>query len=69
MAVLKVESVEKLLGLLVVDLGQRLAHRKRRARILGHAVGLHLGIGAVDGVDFGAVARGAEGTVIVGPGL
>jgi hypothetical protein len=54
MAVLKVERVQELFGFLVVDLGQRLAHGERRTRILGHAVRLHLGIGAVNRVHLGA---------------
>src|ERR1035438_2605 len=34
MSVLKIEGVEKLLGFLLIQLGQRFAHRKCRARIL-----------------------------------
>ena len=47
MAVLKVEGVEKLLGLLLIQFSQRFFHRERRARVLGHGVGLHLRIGAL----------------------
>ena len=65
MAVLEVEGVEEFLRLLLVDLGQRLAHGQRRAGILGHAVGLDFGIGAMDGVNVGAglVIRAGLGTV------
>jgi len=63
MAVLKVEGVEELLGFLVVDLGQRLTQGEGRTRLLGHAVGLHLGVGAVHGVDFGA--GGVAGLMII----
>ena len=55
-AVLKIKGVEELLGSLAVDLGQRFAHRKRGAGVLGHGVGQDLGVGAVDGEDFGLVA-------------
>ena len=53
--VLEVEGVEELLRLLVVDLLQRLAHRERRARILGHGVSLHLGLDTIDGEDVGTL--------------
>src|SRR6266853_5352934 len=49
MAVLKVKGVEKLFGLLLADLLERLLHGKRRARILGHGVGLNLRVHAVHG--------------------
>jgi len=44
----EVEGVEELLRLLVVDLFQRLAHGERRARVLGHGVGLNLRLDAID---------------------
>src|ERR1700682_5557964 len=47
MAVLKVESVEKLLRLLLADFPQRLFHRECRARVLGHGVGLDFRLDAV----------------------
>src|SRR5437016_7307508 len=48
-AVLKVKRVEKFLGLLIVDLVQRLAHGERRARIFRHRVGLHLRLSTMHG--------------------
>ena len=59
-AVLKIKGVEKLLGALAADFGQRLAHGESGAGVLGHGVGQHFGVGAVDGEDFGLVA-GAGG--------
>jgi len=50
--VLKVEGVEKLLRLLLADFAQRLFHRQRRARVLGHGIGLDLRFCAIHGVDF-----------------
>src|ERR1039458_10332549 len=55
MAVLKIESVEELLRFLAADLAQRLLHGQRRPRVLCHGVGKDLGIGPVDGADFGLV--------------
>src|SRR5262249_26081096 len=51
MSILKVESIEKLLGILFADLLQRLLHGKRRARVFGHGVGLHLWVDTMDGED------------------
>jgi hypothetical protein len=59
-AVLKIKGVEELLGALGADFGQGLAHGERGAGVLGHGVGQDLGVGAVDGEDFGLVA-GAGG--------
>ena len=53
MAVLEVEGVEELLGALRADLGQRLLHGERGARVLRHGVGQDLRVGSVDGVDVG----------------
>jgi hypothetical protein len=53
MAVLEVEGVEELLGALRADLGERLLHGERGARVLRHGVGEDLRVGAVDGVDVG----------------
>ena len=60
MSVLKIEGVEKLLGALGADLGERLAHGERGAGVLGHGIGQDLGVGAVNGEDIGLVA-GAGG--------
>ena len=51
--ILKIKSIEKLLGLLRADLHQRLAHRQRRPRVLRHRIRQHLRLRAVDSVDFG----------------
>ena len=59
-AVLKIEGIEELLGALGADFGERLAHGERGAGVLGHGIGQHLGVGAVDGEDVGLVA-GAGG--------
>ena len=61
--VLEIKRVEKFFRLLLADLAQRLFHRERRARILGHGVGLHLGLDTVDGVDIGG---GGLGIVVAG---
>ena len=61
MAVLEIECIEELFGALGTDLGQRFAHRKSRTGVLGHGVGQHLRVGAVDGKDIGLV-MGAGGT-------
>ena len=53
MAVLKIKRVEELLGLLFVELGQRLAQRKRGPRILRHAIGQHFGIGSMNRINIG----------------
>ena len=53
MAVLEIEGVEELLGALGADFGQRLAHGERGAGVFGHGEGENLGVGAVDGEDFG----------------
>jgi len=47
MTVLKIKSIEKLLGLLLTDLFERFLHRKRRPRIFGHGVRLHFRFNAV----------------------
>ena len=52
-AVLKIEGVEKLLRLLLVELGQRLLHGKRGSRVFGHRVGLHFRLDAIHRVDIG----------------
>src|SRR5580704_15241013 len=52
MAILEIKSVEKFFGLLRVDFAQRLLHRKRRARVLCHSVGLNLGLDSIDGENF-----------------
>src|SRR3954465_10207387 len=39
-SVLEIKCVEKLLSLLLADLLERLLHGQRRARILGHGIGL-----------------------------
>ena len=57
-AVLKIKRIQELLGSLSANLGQRLAHGERRARILGHGVSQDLGVCAVHGVDFSLVPGG-----------
>ena len=64
-AVLEIESVEELLGLLLVQFGERFAHGKRRARVLRHTVGLDLGIGSMNGIDLGFVFRAGRGTTVI----
>ena len=49
--VLKVEGVEKLLGTLGADLGERFAQRQRGTGVLGHRIRQHLGLGAVNRID------------------
>ena len=56
-AVLKIKGVQKLLGALGADLGQRLAHRQRGAGILGHGIGQNFRVGAMNGENFGLIAR------------
>ena len=56
-AVLKIEGVEKLLGALGVEFAKRLAHGKRRSRILGHGIRQDLRVGAMNSEDFRLVAR------------
>src|SRR5580693_942602 len=51
MPVLEVERVEKLLSLLLADLLERLLHGERRARVLGHGIGLNFGLHAIHGVN------------------
>ncbi len=68
-AILEVIGVEEFLGPLFADLAQRLLHGERRARVLGHGVGLHLGLDAVDRIDGrgGRLSRlGVAGSVLVG---
>ena len=50
-SVLKVEGVEKLLSLLVIDLFERFLHGQRRPRIFGHGIGLDFRVCAVNGED------------------
>ena len=59
-AILEIECAEELLGALGADFGQRFAHGKRRAGVLGHGEGEDFGIGAVDGKDLGLVPGGGE---------
>jgi hypothetical protein len=68
MAVLEVEGVEELLGLLRADLDEGFAQGESRARVLGHGVGEDLGLGAVDGVDFGGAFGGLGSGLWVGLG-
>ena len=51
-AVLEVEGVEELFGLLRGDFLERLLHGQRRAGVLGHGIGLDFGLYAIDGKDF-----------------
>jgi hypothetical protein len=53
MAVLEIESIEELLGALGADFGQGLAHGERRTGVFGHGKGQNLGVGAMDGENFG----------------
>src|SRR5208283_448247 len=65
MTILKIKCVQELLGLLFVDLGQRLAHGQRGAGIFRHAIGLYLGVGPVDGVNLCArLVAGIDGSGI-----
>src|SRR5258708_8798732 len=64
MSVLKIESVEKFLCLLCADFLERLFHGERRARILGHGVGLHFGFSAKDRIDLGG--RRVRGRISAG---
>ena len=63
-AILKVKSIKKLLRFLLRNLAQRLLHRERRARILGHGIGLNLWFDAVHCVDLDR--RGLAGGSIQG---
>src|SRR6266849_4068553 len=65
--VLEIEGVEKLFGLLLSNFLQRLLHRERRARVLGHGIGLDLGLNAVNGEYFDGGSGG--GGAIRGCGL
>ena len=53
MAVLKIKGIQELLGALGADFGQGLAHGERGAGVLGHGESKDLGIGAMDGENFG----------------
>ena len=55
--VLEIKGVQELLRPLRADLRQGLPHGQRRPRILGHGVGQHLGIGAMNGKNVGLVVR------------
>src|SRR6185312_7352277 len=57
MAVLEIESIEELLGLLLADLLQRFLHRERRARVLCHGIRLYLRLDAMHGKYFGRLLR------------
>ncbi len=67
--VLEVESVEKFLRLLQRNFLQRLLHRERRTRILGHGVGLDLGFDAVNGKYLDGSFRHCSGNGTRGRGL
>src|SRR5271165_685758 len=52
-AVLEVKRVEKLLGLLLVEVGQRFAQREGRAGIPRHTISQDFGVSPMDGIDIG----------------
>ncbi len=56
MAILKVKSVEEMLGALAGDFPQRFLHRKRGSGILCHGIGQDFRVGPMDGIDFGLVS-------------
>ena len=60
MAVLKIKGIEKLLRLLRADLLERFFHGERRARILGHGIGLNLRLYAVHRENFGRRRRSRQ---------
>jgi hypothetical protein len=59
-AVLKIKSIQELLGALGADFGQGFPHGEGGTGVFGHGIGQDFGIGAVDGKDVGLVA-GAGG--------
>src|SRR6202044_1227187 len=55
MPILEVKRIQELLGPLRADLGKRLLHRQRRARILSHRIGQHFRVGSVNRINIGLI--------------